>query len=72
MRNPMSGANISRVVKSLVNSVVRCGKEAGKVGGKLPVLPGEGSLRGIFFSTRSGRSDEIDGLEIFDNECGLR
>ena len=38
-----------RVVKSLVNSVVKCGKDAGKVGGKLPVLPGQGSLRRISF-----------------------
>ena len=48
-----------RVVKSLVNSVVKCGKEAGKVGGKVLVLPGGGSLRRIFF-------------EIFLNEFGER
>ena len=52
-------ASISLVVKSLVNSVVKCGKEAGKVGGKVLVLPGGGSLRRIFF-------------EIFLNECGER
>ena len=38
------------VVRSLVNMVVKCGKEAGKVGGKMLVLPGGGSLRRIFFS----------------------
>ncbi len=46
----------SGLVKSLVISVVKCGKEAGKV----PVLRGEGSLRRIFF------------LEIFDDERGIR
>ena len=45
----MSGAEISRVVKSLVNSVVKCGKDPGKVGGKVPVLTGIGSLRRKFF-----------------------
>ncbi len=38
-----------QVVRSLVNMVVKCGKEAGKVGGKVLVLPGGGSLRRIFF-----------------------
>ena len=37
-------------VKSLVNSMVKCGKEAGKVGGKVPVLTVRGSLRRIFFA----------------------
>ena len=48
-------ASISLVVKSLVNLVVKCGKEPGKVGGKVPVLPGDASLRRIFlkyFTTR--------------------
>ncbi len=41
---------ISQLVKSLVNRVVKCGKDAGKVGGKVLVLTGSGSLRRIFFS----------------------
>lgn len=49
MRNSISGINISMAVKSLVNSVVKCGKDAGKVGGKVGALPGQGSLRRIFF-----------------------
>ena len=48
-----------QVARSLVNTVVKCGKEAGKVGGKVQVLPGGGSLRRIFF-------------EIFLNEFGER
>ena len=49
MPNSTPQVGISQVVKSLVNSVVKCGKEPGKVGGKVPVLPGQGSLRRIFF-----------------------
>ena len=37
-----------QVVRSLVNMVVKCGKEAGKVGGKVTVLTVRGSLRRIF------------------------
>ena len=48
MPNSTCKASISRVVKSLVNSVVKCGKEPGQVGGKVSVLIGRGSLRRIF------------------------
>ena len=50
MPNSTPKAGISQVVKSLVNSVVKCGKEPGNVGGKVLVLSGRGSLRRIFFS----------------------
>ena len=49
MPDSSPGANTPQVVKCLVRSVVKCGKEGGKVGGKVPVLPGQGSLRRIFF-----------------------
>ena len=42
-------AHTPQVVKSPVNSLVKCGKETGKVGGKVPFLPGQGSLRRNFF-----------------------
>ncbi len=50
VRFSRSGDTISQLVKSLVNRVVKCGKEAGNVGGKVPVLLGRGSLRRIFSS----------------------
>ena len=61
VRFSRSGDPISQLVKSLVNRVVKCGKEPGNVGGKVPVLLGKGSLRRIFFwkyfATRSADNE---------------